>query len=111
MSPCASPTTGVVKLPRAQVAWLLSASRCRWWRVNSPDDLPVQGTYVLEMAAAVVQMALVCRPVVAVRLPVHRTGGSGCPARLLAQHPPQSVVAEADNFRRVEFSCGWRRLQ
>lgn len=69
------------------------------------DDLPVQ-VYLLEMAAAVVQMAL--------RSAVRKGGGSpvaefivlmGQDAlrRLLAQHPPQSVVTETDNLRGVRF--------
>ncbi len=69
------------------------------------DDLTVQ-IYLLEMSAPVVQMAL--------RSAVRKGGGSpvaqfivlvGQDAlrRLLAQHPPQSVVAEADNLRGVRF--------
>ncbi len=75
------------------------------------DDLPVQ-IYLLEMAAAVVQMALrsAVRKVVADRLPSSSYWWVRMPCAVSSlQHPPQSVVAEADNFRRVS-SCRWRRI-
>ncbi|GCI15263.1 hypothetical protein BvCmsJ57A_04528 [Escherichia coli] len=103
--PALQPPAGVVKLPRAQSPLASEHFTVQVVARELADDLPVQ-IYLLEMAAAVVQMAL--------RSAVRKGGGSpvaqfivlvGQDAlrRLLAQHPPQSVVAEADNFRRVSF--------
>ncbi|CTT79502.1 Uncharacterised protein [Escherichia coli] len=103
--PALQPPGGVIKLPRAQSPLTSEHLPVQGVTCELADDLPVQ-IYLLEMAAAVVQMTL--------RSAVRK--GGGCPVaefivlmgqdalrRLLGQHPPQSVVTETDNLRCIRF--------